>query len=35
MLATDVTVVIVENSGHWVMEEQPRETMDALARFLQ
>jgi pimeloyl-ACP methyl ester carboxylesterase len=29
-----VTVVIVKNSGHWVMEEQPHETTGALARFL-
>jgi pimeloyl-ACP methyl ester carboxylesterase len=35
LVASDVTVVIVKNSGHWVMEEQPRETMEALARFLQ
>ena len=33
-VATDVTVVIVHSSGHWVMEEQPAQTMDALVKFL-
>lgn len=33
-VATDVTVVVIQNSGHWVMEEQPKQTMDALVRFL-
>jgi pimeloyl-ACP methyl ester carboxylesterase len=22
------------NTGHWIMEERPQETMDALTRFL-
>jgi len=35
LVASDVTVVIVKNSGHWIMEEQPSQTMDALVRFLQ
>jgi pimeloyl-ACP methyl ester carboxylesterase len=34
LVATDVTVVVVHNSGHWIMEEQPRQTMDALVKFL-
>jgi pimeloyl-ACP methyl ester carboxylesterase len=29
-----VSVVVVKNSGHWIMEEQPQETMDALVKFL-
>src|SRR6266478_692139 len=34
LVATDVSVVVVKNSGHWIMEEQPQQTMDALAKFL-
>ena len=34
IVADDATVVVLKNAGHWVMEEQPRETMDALVRFL-
>ena len=35
LVATDATVVIVKDCGHWMMEEQPTQTMDALVRFLQ
>jgi pimeloyl-ACP methyl ester carboxylesterase len=34
LVATDVSVVVVQNSGHWIMEEQPKQTMDALVKFL-
>ena len=34
-IAPDVTVVIVKNSGHWLMEEQPEQTMSALLQFLE
>jgi pimeloyl-ACP methyl ester carboxylesterase len=34
LVAMDVTVVVVKHSGHWIMEEQPKETMDALVEFL-
>jgi pimeloyl-ACP methyl ester carboxylesterase len=34
LVATDVTVVVIQNSGHWLMEEQPKATMDALVKFL-
>ena len=34
LVANDVTVVVVKDSGHWIMEEQPKQTMDALVRFL-
>jgi pimeloyl-ACP methyl ester carboxylesterase len=34
LVATDVTVVIVKNSGHWILEEQPQQTIDALVKFL-
>jgi pimeloyl-ACP methyl ester carboxylesterase len=34
LVASDVTVVVIQNSGHWIMEEQPKQTMDALVKFL-
>jgi pimeloyl-ACP methyl ester carboxylesterase len=34
LVASDVTVVILKNTGHWLMEERPAETTDALMRFL-
>jgi pimeloyl-ACP methyl ester carboxylesterase len=34
VVASDVTVVVLKNAGHWVMEEQPKETTDALTKFL-
>lgn len=34
LVATDVNVVIVKNSGHWILEEQPQQTTDALVHFL-
>jgi len=34
LVATDVTVVIIKNSGHWILEEQPKQTTDALVNFL-
>ncbi len=34
LVASDVTFVVLKNTGHWVMEEQPKETMDALVKFL-
>lgn len=34
LVANNVTVVIVKNSGHWILEEQPRQTTDALVSFL-
>jgi pimeloyl-ACP methyl ester carboxylesterase len=33
-VATDVTVVVLKDTGHWIMEERPKETMDALVKFL-
>ncbi len=32
--ATDVTELVVPNSGHWLMEEQPAATMAAIRAFL-
>jgi len=34
LVANDVTVLILKNTGHWVLEEQPRQTPDALVAFL-
>ena len=34
VVATDVQVVVLKNAGHWIMEEQPQATMDALVKFL-
>jgi pimeloyl-ACP methyl ester carboxylesterase len=34
LVASDVTAVILEGAGHWLMEERPQETMAALTRFL-
>jgi pimeloyl-ACP methyl ester carboxylesterase len=34
IVANDVTAIILKNAGHWVMEEQPAETMQALLKFL-
>ncbi len=33
-VATDVTVVVLKDTGHWVLEERPKETTDALVKFL-
>ena len=34
LVATDVTVIVLKNTGHWIMEEQPKETTEALKKFL-
>ena len=34
LVATDVTVVVLKNSGHWVLEEHAEETTEALQKFL-
>jgi pimeloyl-ACP methyl ester carboxylesterase len=34
LVANNVKVVIVKNSGHWILEEQPKQTTDALVSFL-
>jgi len=33
-VATDVTPVVIANSGHWLMEEQPAATIAAIGEFL-
>jgi pimeloyl-ACP methyl ester carboxylesterase len=34
LVASDVTVVVLRDTGHWVLEENPKETTAALANFL-
>jgi len=34
IVATDATMVVLKNTGHWVLEENPKETTDALMKFL-
>jgi pimeloyl-ACP methyl ester carboxylesterase len=34
LVASDVTFVVLKDTGHWVMEERPQETMAALVKFL-
>ncbi len=35
LVASDVTVIVLKNTGHWLMEERRDETIAALDRFLQ
>jgi pimeloyl-ACP methyl ester carboxylesterase len=34
LVATNATMVVLKNCGHWVLEEKPKETTDALMKFL-
>jgi len=34
LVATDVTVIDLQETGHWLMEERPDQTMNALVAFL-
>jgi len=34
LVAADVSVLVLQDTGHWVMEERPKGTMDALLKFL-
>jgi pimeloyl-ACP methyl ester carboxylesterase len=34
LVATEATVVVLKNTGHWVLEENPKETTEALKKFL-
>jgi pimeloyl-ACP methyl ester carboxylesterase len=34
IVASDVTMVVLKDTGHWVLEERPKETTDALMKFL-
>jgi pimeloyl-ACP methyl ester carboxylesterase len=33
-VANDVTLIVLKDTGHWVMEERPKETIEALLKFL-
>ena len=33
-VATDVTVVVLKDTGHWAIEERSQETMQAVVNFL-
>jgi pimeloyl-ACP methyl ester carboxylesterase len=33
-VAADATVVVLKNTGHWILEERPNETTEALQKFL-
>jgi pimeloyl-ACP methyl ester carboxylesterase len=34
LVASDATAIVLKNTGHWLMEERPRETTEALRKFL-
>jgi pimeloyl-ACP methyl ester carboxylesterase len=34
LVATDVTPGVITGSGHWVMEEQPKQTTAAIVDFI-
>src|SRR5262249_36545336 len=34
LVAPDAMVVVLKDTGHWMMEENPKETTDALLKFL-
>jgi pimeloyl-ACP methyl ester carboxylesterase len=34
LVAENPTVIVLPNTGHWILEERPRETTDALVSFL-
>ncbi|MGZ6226423.1 MAG: alpha/beta fold hydrolase, partial [Syntrophales bacterium] len=34
LVASDATMVVLEDTGHWVLEEKPEETTEALVKFL-
>jgi len=34
IVASDATMLVLKDTGHWVLEEKPKETTDALLKFL-
>lgn len=34
LVATDVKEIVLKDTGHWIMEERPKETMDDVVSFL-
>ena len=35
LVATDANVIVLKNAGHWILEEQPKATTEALVKFLE
>jgi len=35
LVATNATVIVIKNAGHWILEEQPEATTEALVKFLE
>jgi pimeloyl-ACP methyl ester carboxylesterase len=34
LVTSDVTTVVLKDTAHWLMEERPKETIEALMKFL-
>jgi pimeloyl-ACP methyl ester carboxylesterase len=34
MMSGEVEIVVLPNTGHWILEERPKETTEALVNFL-
>jgi len=34
LIADNVEVIVLPNTGHWILEERPKETTEALVKFL-
>jgi pimeloyl-ACP methyl ester carboxylesterase len=34
LVASDLTIVVLKDTGHWVLEERPQDTINALVKFL-
>ena len=34
LVATNVSVIVLKDTGHWILEERPNDTTDALVKFL-
>jgi pimeloyl-ACP methyl ester carboxylesterase len=34
LVASEVSVVVLKDTGHWILEERPKETTDAVVKFL-
>jgi pimeloyl-ACP methyl ester carboxylesterase len=35
LVADNATVIVLPNAGHWILEEKPKDTTDALLKFLE
>ena len=34
IVASNATMIVLKDTGHWILEENPEETTDALMKFL-